>query len=92
MISLLVADALLHAGQAGRRSGAQGDRRHGRRERWVFLSDQLAFKLGNRNYALAGDAIHVTESTARAYYAHDSVEKRRPELEKIMQAIATDAT
>ncbi|MDF3351964.1 hypothetical protein, partial [Sulfitobacter sp. KE12] len=45
----------------------------------------------NRNYALAGDAIHVTESTARAYYAHDSVERRRPELEKVMQAIATNA-
>lgn len=38
----------------------------------------------NRNFALAGDAIHVTEETARLYYAYDTVEQRRPELQKIM--------
>ena len=38
----------------------------------------------NRNFALAGDAIHVTEETARRYYAHDTVEQRRPDLQKIL--------
>lgn len=38
----------------------------------------------NRNFALAGDAIHVSEETARQYYAYDTVEQRRPELQKIL--------
>lgn len=41
-------------------------------------------KRTNRNFALAGDAIHVTEETARQYYAYDTVEQRRPELNRIL--------
>jgi integrase len=41
----------------------------------------------NRNFALAGDAIHVTEETARQYYAYDTVEQRRPELQRILAGI-----
>lgn len=41
----------------------------------------------NRNFALAGDAIHVTEETARQYYAYDTVEQRRPELQKILASL-----
>lgn len=41
----------------------------------------------NRNFALAGDAIHVTEETARRYYAHDTVEQRRPDLQKVLAEI-----
>jgi|GEM_PF-4616770 len=39
----------------------------------------------NRNFALAGDAIHVTEETARQYYAYDTVEQRRPDLDAILE-------
>lgn len=42
----------------------------------------------NRNYALAADAIHVSEETARTYYAHDSVEMRRPDLEAVFTDMA----
>ena len=38
----------------------------------------------DRNFALAGDAIHVTEETARQYYAFDTVEQRRPELQRVL--------
>lgn len=41
----------------------------------------------NRNFALAGDAIHVTEETARQYYAYDTVEQRRPELHRILAGL-----
>jgi integrase/transcriptional regulator with XRE-family HTH domain len=44
--------------------------------------------LTDRNYALAGDAIHVSEETARTYYAHDSVEMRRPDLEAVFRKMA----
>lgn len=42
----------------------------------------------DRDYALAGDAIHVTEGTARAYYARDSVDQRRPRLESVLNKLA----
>ena len=46
--------------------------------------------LTDRNYALAGDAIHVSEETARTYYAHDSVEMRRPDLEAVFRQMAKE--
>lgn len=45
----------------------------------------------NRNYALAGDAIHVTEQTAREYYARDTVEDRRPMLMEAFEGIASES-
>lgn len=45
----------------------------------------------NRNYALAADAIHVTEKTARAYYAHDSATMRRPMLDAVFDEIEAEA-
>lgn len=54
--------------------------------------DILATSVLNRtgSYALAADAIHVTEKTAREYYAHDSVTKRRPLLEAVFDEMASE--
>lgn len=54
--------------------------------------DILATAVLNRtgNYALAADAIHVTEKTAREYYAHDSVKKRRPALEAVFDQMEAE--
>lgn len=41
-------------------------------------------KRTNRDYALAADAIHVSEQTCRQYYAYDSPELRQPELKAIL--------
>ena len=57
-----------------------------------ILATTVLLQSEGRDYALAGDAIHVTESTAYAHYARDSVEQRRPALMKIMRGMAEDSS
>lgn len=44
----------------------------------------------NRDYALAADAIHVTEATCREHYAHDTPEMRQPKLYDLLINMGED--